>query len=124
MMKNDTNQHHTLFSLFSRFVIKLLLVTLLSLVTLSCTTFHRLDGIKDYSELKLQQGDRVIITTKDNEKLKMSIKSSDEKYFYGEDNVKKVRKDNIRSLELSRFYPGKIVFPLIGLLLLSFFFSG
>ena len=109
---------------YSSVAMKLLCLALLSLGSLSCAAYHTLNGITDYRQLELQRGDSVIITTKDNEQVRMSIKKSDADYFYGEDDNKKVKKDNIQSMELSRFYPGKIYFSLIGMLLLSFFFSG
>ena len=104
--------------------LNILLIIILFLGTTSCATFYKLEGISDFNQLELQEGDSVIITTKDEERIEMIVKASDTTYFYSKKEDVRVRKDDIQSLELSRSYPGKLHFSIIGLLLMSFFFSG
>jgi hypothetical protein len=107
-----------------QYILKILIILILASLMISCATFHKIDGIHDYTQIELQIGDSVKVTTKNDEIIDMVIAKTDGKYLYGEKKDVVVKKEDIKSLELSRFYPGKILFGFLGLILFSIFFSG
>lgn len=105
-------------------LLKIIAILIIVLPILSCATFHKIDGVVDYTQIELQVGDSVKVTTKNNENIDMIILKTDDNYLYGEKKGIIVKKEDIKSLELSRFYPGKIPFAILGFLLFAIFFSG
>lgn len=106
----------------NRLALKLMIIVLLALFATSCATFHKIDGVSDFSQIELQADDVVKIETKTGEMVNLTIQKTDADHIYGQNSV--VKKEDIKSLELSRFNSGKIYFTVIGLLLLSLLFSG
>ena len=103
-------------------ILKLLFILLLAIFSTSCTTFHKIEGVSDFSPVELQKDDVVKIVTKSDEKYELTIIKTDADHIYGKNSV--IKKEDIKSMELSRFNPGKIYFSIMGLLLLSMLFSG
>ncbi|MDX1811586.1 MAG: hypothetical protein R3240_06535 [Gammaproteobacteria bacterium] len=104
--------------------LKKMLIVLLVLLISSCATFHKIEGVSDFSAIELQQDDTVHITTKEGETVNMIVEKTDADYLYGTTEGVVVKKADIESMELSRSYPGKYFFAFIGLMMFSFFFSG
>ena len=105
-------------------ILKLLVIVLLGLLTSACATSYKIEGVSDFTQVELQTDDKIIVTTKDNETVSMTIVKIDDEYLYGEFKSEVVKKENIKEMELSRFYSGKLLFGFLGLLLFSSFFSG
>lgn len=106
-----------------KIILRIGVIFLIILFSISCSTFQKIDGI-DFTKLELQAGDSVNIVTKSNEQVTMVVRETDSEYLYGENEDVIIRKDNIESMELSGFYPGKITFYVLCLMLFSLFFSG
>jgi len=103
---------------------KLAVVMLIVLHLSSCATYHRIDGVSDYTQLVLRTGDSVKVTTKNNTKVDLTIQKTDSEYLYGEDEGVVIKKSDIRSMELSRSESEKYYGIFLGILALSFMFSG
>ena len=110
---------------FGRSASKLAIIILSIFLISSCAAYHKIDGVSDYTQLVLEVGDTVKVTTKNNTKVKLTIHKIDSEYLYGEHDGLTIKKDDIKSLELSRGAK-PIMIPLglmVGLTALSFMFA-
>jgi len=107
-----------------RLLSKLTIIVFILILVSSCATFHKINGVSDYKQIVLQEGDRIEVTTTDNTKMNFTIKRIDSENIYGEHKDQVINKAKIKSLEVSRFNSIKYFAIYIGLIMFSIMFSG
>lgn len=78
------------------------IVLTISLLMTSCTTYHKLNGVDDYSEIVLEKGDEVRIALNDKSAMSFTVEKTDDKNIYAKNSSLVVNKKQIKSIELRR----------------------
>lgn len=108
---------------YRKFKFNIILFVATLLLLSACSTMHKVEGLSDYSQVELQVGDKVKAKMKDGTSIELTIKSLDTKYFYGKDDLK-IKRNEIKSLEFSRFDSTMFSISLIGFAIFAVLFSG
>ena len=80
----------------------LTIALMISLLMTSCATYHRLDGIEDYADIVLENGDIVRIVLDDKSVKSFRVDKTDDKNIYAKYSTIVVNKKEIKSIDLKR----------------------